>query len=136
MVLDNYLNGQQNAIVSAVDLGSRLRKLREGLGLSLRDVSETTRISAGHLSLIENGRVRSPSPSILQRLANAYNFKAEDLLVLAGYITSPESDRTQAHARIALATMKDLSTGEIDEVQSFISYLRQRRHSGRRGNKK
>ena len=119
-----------------LSLGARLRQIREGLGLSLRDVGQDTGISSGHLSLIENGHVRSPSPSVLQRLADRYGADAEDLLMLAGYIRKVPAQVRRSHARIAMATMSDLTPEEIDEVQSFIGYLRQRRQTRARETEK
>ncbi len=117
-------------------LGERLRQLREGLGLSLRAVSQDTGISSGHLSLIENGHVTAPSPSVLQRLADRYNSDPHDLLVLAGYIKTNPTEVRRSHARVAMATMSDLTSDEINEVQSFISYLRQRRKAAGGATKK
>jgi transcriptional regulator with XRE-family HTH domain len=122
--------------VPDLSLGPRLRQLREGLGLSLRDVANDTGISSGHLSLIENGRVRAPSPSVLQRLADRYGADAQDLLVLAGYIKLEAEQVRRSHARVAMATMSDLTPEEIDEVESFISYLRQRKHAKARATEK
>jgi transcriptional regulator with XRE-family HTH domain len=119
-----------------MSLGARLRQLREGLGLSLRDVADDTGISSGHLSLIENGHVRAPSPSILQRLADRYGASPHDLLVLAGYINNKSPQIRRSHVRVAMATMSDLTPEEIDEVQSFISYLRQRKQKTGRATKK
>ncbi len=124
--------------MTELSLGERLRQLRDGLGLSLRDVADGTGISSGHLSLIENGRVRAPSPSVLQRLAECYGADARDLLVLAGYIKEGPQRVKRSQARLAMATMSDLTGEEIDEVQSFIRYLRQRRQAkgretGKRG---
>ena len=52
------------------DVGTRLRKLRNGQGLSLRRLAEMSGLSFNTLSLIEN-RKNSPSVSTLQQLAAA-----------------------------------------------------------------
>jgi len=88
------------------------------------------------LSLIENGHVQAPSPSILQRLADRYGASPHDLLVLAGYVKQESAQVRRSHVRVAMATMSDLTPQEIDEVQSFISYLRQRRQKSGRAAKK
>jgi transcriptional regulator with XRE-family HTH domain len=53
-----------------VDVGSRLRDIRQERGLSLRALSEVCGLSVNAISLIERG-VSSPSVSSLQRLAVA-----------------------------------------------------------------
>jgi transcriptional regulator with XRE-family HTH domain len=53
-----------------VDVGSRLRDIRQARGLSLRALSEVCGLSINTISLIERG-VSSPSVSTLQRLATA-----------------------------------------------------------------
>ncbi|MCS6886767.1 MAG: cupin domain-containing protein [Chloroflexus sp.] len=51
-----------------VDVGSRLRSLREQRRMSIRALAEASGLAVNTLSLIENGRT-SPSVSTLQRLA-------------------------------------------------------------------
>lgn len=113
---------------AGTELGTQLRQLREALGMSLRDVWQVTKISSGHLSLIETGKVRNPSPTVLQRLAVAYKTDARDLLVLAGYLPKESpSSRHQAGARVALASLRDLDDEELGQVQTFVQILRQRK---------
>lgn len=52
----------------SVDVGSRLRALREQRRMSIRALAEASGLAVNTLSLIENGRT-SPSVSTLQRLA-------------------------------------------------------------------
>lgn len=52
----------------SVDVGSRLRELREQRDLSLRALAERCQVSANTVSLIERG-LSSPSVDTLQRLA-------------------------------------------------------------------
>ena len=62
-------------------LGNRLRDVRAGLGLTLRDVHERCGVSAGALSDLERGRVvELPRLGLLLRLADAYECTVEDLL--------------------------------------------------------
>jgi transcriptional regulator with XRE-family HTH domain len=53
-----------------VDVGGRLRDIRQERGLSLRALSEVCGLSVNAISLIERG-ISSPSVSSLQRLAVA-----------------------------------------------------------------
>jgi uncharacterized cupin superfamily protein len=57
-----------NAI--SVDVGSRLRELRQDIGVSMRSLARMSGLSANALSMIERGRT-SPSVSTLYKLATA-----------------------------------------------------------------
>jgi transcriptional regulator with XRE-family HTH domain len=59
----------QNDTIS-VDVGSRLRKLREMHGMSMRALAAKSGLSANALSVIERGKT-SPSVSTLYKLADA-----------------------------------------------------------------
>jgi transcriptional regulator with XRE-family HTH domain len=53
---DNYIN--------TVDLGRAIKRRREELGLSLRDVADVTNVSASTLSRIENGTGKPDADNI------------------------------------------------------------------------
>jgi len=59
---------QRDAV--SVDVGKRLRELREGRGISMRALATRSGLSANALSMIERGRT-SPSVSTLYKLADA-----------------------------------------------------------------
>jgi transcriptional regulator with XRE-family HTH domain len=65
------------------ELGQLLRRLRAGR--SLREVTQLTGVSSSYLSKIERGE-RPPGPSLLRKLAVAYNVDPEDLLRRAGHL--------------------------------------------------
>ena len=113
-------------------VGAFLRDLREAQGKSLRDVEADTGVSSGHLSLIETGRVRNPSPTILQKLATHFGVSAEHLLVLAGYLKpkDPKSRNDALHG-VALAAMKDLSDDEVAQIAELVTVMRKRRERER-----
>ncbi len=54
----------------SVDVGARLRQLREARGHSIRELARRSGISANALSLIERGR-SSPSVSTLYKVSDA-----------------------------------------------------------------
>ena len=59
---------KKNAI--SVNVGGRLRELRTGRGLSIRELGRQSNLSANALSMIERGKT-SPSVSTLYKLADA-----------------------------------------------------------------
>lgn len=81
-----------NPAVNLKDLGARIRREREHLGLSLEKLGAQAGVSASRINQIENcanseltGKVRVPKPATLNKLAGALKVPAEDLLELAGY---------------------------------------------------
>lgn len=76
----------------SVTIGAYLREAREKKGLSLRDVEVLTSVSSGHLSMIEQGKVKAPSPRILHELAKAYGLSYIALMKRAGILPSEVSN--------------------------------------------
>jgi len=62
-----------------MNLGDKIRQLRERFGLSSASVSQ------GYLSQLENGDVKNPSAAVLLRLAQAMHANPDDLFEAAGY---------------------------------------------------
>lgn len=61
----------------SIDVGLRLRELREGRGVSMRTLATMSGLSANALSMIERGKT-SPSVSTLYRLADAMGVPVTD----------------------------------------------------------
>jgi transcriptional regulator with XRE-family HTH domain len=102
-------------------LGKVLREARNRRGLSLRDVEREVRISNGHLSLIESGQVRQPSPRYLQSLADLYGVSFALLMELAGHVAP---SRTPLASAAGDADFSDLSEIEREQVRAFASFLK------------
>jgi transcriptional regulator with XRE-family HTH domain len=54
----------------SIDVGGRLRELRQGIGVSMRSLARMSGLSANALSMIERGRT-SPSVSTLYKISSA-----------------------------------------------------------------
>ena len=63
-----------------IDLASKIKKLRTARGYTQRDFARELGISAGYLSQIEMG-LRSPSRSLLQRMADTFGASLDYLLL-------------------------------------------------------
>lgn len=131
------------------DFGHYLRDLRRVRRLTLREVEEQSGVSNSYLSQVENGRIRQPSPHVLQKLAVAYEVPYESLMARAGYIrpggvpTGPPGMRedpapyTPAEAPAApvaapgwaFSIPQDLSAEEEVELQNFLQYLKFKRQA-------
>ncbi len=71
-----------------MNLGDKIRELREGIGLTQGHLAGSAGVSQGYLSQLENGDVRNPSAAVLLRLAQVMHVDPEDLFEAAGYPTT------------------------------------------------
>ncbi|MCA1642307.1 MAG: helix-turn-helix domain-containing protein, partial [Acidobacteria bacterium] len=60
---------QNKGLVNTVELGRAIRRKREELQLSLRDVADETKVSASTLSRIENGTGKPDADNIARLTA-------------------------------------------------------------------
>jgi transcriptional regulator with XRE-family HTH domain len=71
-----------------MNLGDKIRQLREEFGLTQGQLAAGSSVSQGYLSQLENGEVKNPSAAVLLRLAQAMGVDADDLFEAAGYPTT------------------------------------------------
>lgn len=107
-----------------LDFGSRLRTLREKRGKSLREIERVSSINSGYLSQLERGAVSQPTPSMIQRLSEAYDVPLAELMSWAGY-SMPESKMTPTQAR-AMRYIGDPSDDEVEAIRAVLDVLRNR----------
>lgn len=67
------------SLVNTIELGRAIRRKREELGLSLRDVADETSVSASTLSRIENGTGK-PDADNIARLTSWLNVPMERIM--------------------------------------------------------
>src|SRR5437763_2730076 len=58
------MGSKNESLISTIDLGKAIKRRREELKLSLRDVADVTDVSASTLSRIENGTGRPDADNI------------------------------------------------------------------------
>ena len=75
-------------------LGSFIRAQRQRANLSLRQLSELTKVSNPYLSQVERG-LHAPSVRVLKSIADALNVSAETLFEQAGLISHNENPGTE-----------------------------------------
>ncbi len=109
-------------------LGQYLGDLRQGKGLTFRDLEEKIGVSNGYLNLLEHNRIKRPSPEVLFKLANFYGVPFPSLMKLAGYPTGvAEPTSANRNQEVTAALLKDLTRNELNRVRNFIGYLRTER---------
>ncbi|HKQ51995.1 MAG TPA: helix-turn-helix transcriptional regulator [Pyrinomonadaceae bacterium] len=94
------------SLVNTVELGRSIRRKREEMGLSLRDVADETGVSASTLSRIENGTGK-PDADNIARLTAWLNVPVER--IMSGRDTEGEEGR-------AVVYFPQESTPEIVEA--------------------
>ena len=70
-----------------MQLGKRIRELREEIGFTQGQLAGQAAVSQGYLSQLENGDVRNPSAAVILRLAGAIHVDPDDLFEAGGYPT-------------------------------------------------
>src|SRR5688572_4333266 len=92
--------------VNTVELGRAIKRRRDELGLSLRDVADVTQVSASTLSRIENGTGK-PDADNIARLTGWLNVPVER--IMSGRDTESDAER-------AVVYFPQESTPEIVEA--------------------
>jgi DNA-binding XRE family transcriptional regulator len=107
------------------DLPTTLRQLRRLAGKSLKAVAEPADISPAYLVKLERGAVKSPSPHVLHRLAQALGADYLELMRRAGYVVP---DNSQTGGTLAHALSSDgLTVEEAAAVSAYLTVLRRQR---------
>ena len=78
------------------ELGSAIRSARDRTGRSTQVAAEQARISPAYLNKLESGRVGTPSPHVLHRLAAVIDVPYWTLMHLAGYVPADDADPGRA----------------------------------------
>lgn len=96
-------------LVNTEELGRAIRRKREQLGLSLRDVADETDVSASTLSRIENGTGKPDADNIarltswldvpMERILRGRNQQSESSSAVVYYPEEPTPEIVEAHLR-------------------------------------
>jgi transcriptional regulator with XRE-family HTH domain len=118
-------NGRRERVtVTELQLGARIRALRQGRHLTLRDVAERAGVTESFLSQVERD-VTSPSIATVQRIARAL-----DLSIAQLFAEEPQTGRVvrrEARRRLAYPGLKAvdefLTTNLAGRLQVIISTI-------------
>ncbi len=115
-------------------LGAFIRKARQDVSMSLRDVEDATNkeVSNGYLSQLESGKITKPSPHVLHALSLALSVDYETLMQRAGYIL-PTAQRAKRmkHGRPGTFAIDNLTADEESQLLEYLTFLNRRRRSDR-----
>jgi transcriptional regulator with XRE-family HTH domain len=113
-----------------VTLGQYLASIRADRRMTLRQVEEATnnRVSNAYLSQIENGKIKQPSPNVLNTLSEIYGLDFAQLMEMAGHITpSQNREEGERHGRLATFANHHLTPAEEAELIDYLRYIRTRK---------
>lgn len=115
----------------AVSLGSRVRELREGLGMSQDDLAKLVDVERTYISHIETGRTKLPSLDVLRRLAAALQTPVSDLIgaLLGGKLDDSALDPNE---QLLLNYFRNMTDEERDSLIGFAAYQSRRRRRRQR----
>lgn len=107
-------------------LGSFLAAARNSVGLTLRAVERDTGISNAYLSQLENGKIKSPAPQNLHKLASAYSVSYELLMELAGFPVPNGANTSGSSANMA-ARIGPVTRDEEAALVEYLQFIRSRK---------
>ena len=90
-----------------MDLGSKIKNLREVEKISQEQLAKTLKINRNYLSRIETGK-SEPTSSILKDLANIFNISIDSLLDISKNETSCEEKVNTIYKKIKYLDNNDL----------------------------
>jgi transcriptional regulator with XRE-family HTH domain len=108
-----------------LNLGTIVRRQRDRLGLTLRDLAEKSGVSISHLGRIENAQ-RYPSTNVLRKIAKPLDLDEKELFNLAGYlpIEQPKTTDLEKHKLLQeLDILVDRVTADTNRIKSIIRGL-------------
>src|SRR4051794_20705067 len=93
-------------------IGDVLRRARTSQGRTLREVSDSARVSLGYLSEVQRGR-KEPSSELLNAICEALDIRLSELLIDAG-------ERMAGEERAVLSPVPGLSGASIDVSSKVV----------------
>lgn len=129
--LKKHEGGSQRAgQAQAGSLGAYIRKARQDVSMSLRDVEEATNkeVSNGYLSQLESGKINKPSPHVLHTLSTVLSVDYETLMQRAGYIL-PKAPHLKGakHTQSASFAIDNLTADEEVQLLEYLTFLRSKK---------
>ncbi len=107
------------------DLAQYISEHRIKKNLSIRRLAELAHVSHTEIYRLESGERKNPSLLVLKSICNALGDNFNDMLKTLGYI-----DDSAAPLPIIspiFFDIDDLTEHEVEEVQNFIDFLRNKR---------
>ena len=109
-------------------LGTFIASVRNKLEMTLRAVEEETGISNAYLSQLEHGKIKTPAPQNLYKLAELYQVPYELLMELAGYpVPKAQSAKSQFAIDAFAARIGAVTEEEEEALIEYLQFIRSRK---------
>lgn len=112
-------------MVAKPNIAKIIKEQRKSLPLSLNQLSRLSGVSVAHLGRIEQG-LRKPSPRTLQKIAKPLGFDLDELLVMAGFLSSKQeslSEEERDKLRTELSTLSERVASDIKRITEIVNRL-------------
>ena len=109
------------------NFGAKIRALREAQQISLRKFADKVGISPTYLSKVERDEFPPPGEETVKKFAMALNQNPDELLALAGKVSSDLPAIIQQRPREMasfLRTASEMSNEEIVKLQKYVDKLK------------
>ncbi len=109
------------------NFGAKIRALREAQQISLRKFADKVGISPTYLSKVERDEFPPPGEETVKKFALALNQNPDELLALAGKVSSDLPAIIQQRPREMasfLRTASEMSNDEIVKLQKFVDKMK------------
>ena len=137
-------NRSAKGLVNTEELGRAVRRRREELGLSLRDVASKTSVSASTLSRIENGTGKPDADNIarltawldvpMERILSGRDPEAQETKAVVYYPQEPTPEIVEAHLR-ADRNLTPETAAALSELFR-VAYTNFSKHTGDKSSKR
>jgi len=100
--------------------GATVRRLRVEKDISLRKFAGTVRMSPTYLSKVERDEFKPPSEEKIRAIAAALGQDADELLALAGRLSSDLADIIQRHPREMATFLRAANGLSAEEMRRLV----------------
>jgi transcriptional regulator with XRE-family HTH domain len=107
-------------------IGEYIKDQRLKRKLTLRAVEEMTGIQNAYLSMVENGKIKKPSPDVLKKISDSFRISYNSLLEIAGY---PVQETVTSSFTGVAEEFASLSTDEESKLLEYLKFLRSQQDS-------
>ncbi len=126
--MTNFSQNLHILVMTDIELGTNIRKLRELRGYTQQNLADEINISQKSLSRIENGTI-SPTFSTLSKISNVLNLKLHELLnfndhfIFNSYTLNQQGGEYFAYNNTEIKQIENLYNKLLDEKERTIQIL-------------
>lgn len=100
-----------------MDIGAKIREMRQKMKMSRKAFSQATGISASYLSEIERG-IKRPTVDIILKISKAFNLKVSELL------DETPSNPMNPELKELVETLRDFKPEQVKLLSEFLKSIK------------